>query len=123
MGRRAPAIPMPEALPVRALLSPGMASLLRAPGGVVQPKTPASAAPSLKVAAFSRPSRLVPVSLFLADALLAGLAAWVAVQSPGRLGWAGGALCLLALLAGAWLSCLALWLGRGAGETKPGHES
>ena len=112
MGGRAPAIPLPESLPARAILSPGMASLLRPPNGAPEPEAAAPVPPAPNVTPFSMTRRLVLVSLVLTDALLVGLAAWLAIKVPGRLGWGGRALCLIALLSGAWLSCLALWLGR-----------
>jgi hypothetical protein len=87
-----------------------MASLLRRPNGEAEAE---AEEPVVPVAAPLVESALpVQASLFLADAMLAGLAGWLALRTHGSQGWGGTALCLLALLLGAWLSCLAIWLGR-----------
>jgi len=122
MGASSPVVPATETLPPPAHLSPGMASLLRRGNGLEEPEAPGDTPQQARdPAAVSLPLGASPVvrgSLFLADALLVGLAVWMRAKAPGSLGGAGIALCLFALLLGAWLSCLALWLNRpGAGET------
>jgi hypothetical protein len=54
--------------------------------------------------------RIVQVSLFFADLLLLGLAARLALKARGSLGITDLTLCVLALVLGAALTCLALWL-------------
>ena len=112
MGGRAPVVPVVEPLAERASLSPGLASLLRRANGSGEMEIPVPVQPARAGAFFSLSGRLIQVSLFLADALLVGLATWMVLGSRGRLGWGGGFLCLAALSVGAWLSCLALWLER-----------
>jgi hypothetical protein len=87
--------------------SPGLASLVR---GTVRP--PEAALPP------ARPSpgrllarkKLLQVSLVLADLLLLALTVRLVVTYHGSLGPVGILLCSAAVLAGAWLSCLAFWL-------------
>lgn len=96
-----------------ASLSPGMATLLH--GGNGAGKADAEMAqPTGPPPETRRRKRLLQGSLFLADALLVGLAARLMAGSGGHVGFGGIALCVLAFVVGAWLTCLALWP-----ETKP----
>ena len=110
MGAPKPVAPAAEPLPGPANLSAGMACLLRRRNGraEVEVEEPAvrGDAPAL------RSALPIQVSLVLADALLAVLAGWIMLGTHGNPGWGGNALCLLALVLGAWLSCLAVRLGR-----------
>ncbi len=90
-----------------AKLSPGMATLLRAGNGH-QEKLPTEPGEPARRVPKSR--RLLRLSLCLADVLLLGLAARLAFKNGGSFGWLEIALCSIAVLIGAWLTCLALWL-------------
>ena len=50
------------------------------------------------------------ISLVLADLVMIGLVARMAFQSTEPLGWLELTLCILAMVLGAWLACLALWV-------------
>jgi hypothetical protein len=52
--------------------------------------------------------RLLRGSLVVADLLLVGLAARLAIKAHGHLGFAEVALCVVAVGMGAWLACLAV---------------
>src|SRR5258708_28644065 len=52
--------------------------------------------------------RLLHGTLVLADVLLVGLAARLAIKAHGHLGFGEVALCVLAVGMGAWLACLAV---------------
>jgi len=80
-------------------LSPGMATLLRGANGTAQAPYPQ---PNL------RHKRVLQVSLLLADLLLLGLALWLSLKGRGAFGTVGLVLCVLSVVLGAWLSCLAL---------------
>lgn len=54
--------------------------------------------------------RLVQGSLIGTDAFLAGIAAYLAFSNKHPFGFIEAMVCLLAILAGCWLTCLALWL-------------
>jgi hypothetical protein len=114
-------------------LSPGMAALLRRGGAASEPATQLPSSPHSSAAsatdtgqnpdpspgegtaengtsAATGRSRLLRISLIVADVLLAGLAATLVFKSGGHFGFAEATLCVVALLLGAWLTCLALWL-------------
>lgn len=94
-------------------LSPGMATLLSGGNGADKPSS--SAAPAAQEPlppAPLRGKRLLQTSLFLADLLLLGLTMWLIFKTQGPFGFIGTALCVVAVILGAWLSCLALWLDR-----------
>ncbi len=98
--------PPSENAPKPANLSPGMATLLQGGNGATEKaeaKAPADSSPDMR-----RRRRLIRGSLFFTDALLAALGARLVARSGGHPGFAGVALCILAFLAGAWLTCLAL---------------
>ncbi len=96
-----------------ATLSPGVASLLRGANG--ESKSPSShpgpsGLDSSAPPGRSRSRRLLRASLFLADLLLLTFAARLIFHAEGPLGLASIALGVVAVLLGAWLTCLALWL-------------
>ena len=88
--------------------SSGMAALLHGKKGetATAAPSPASAAPS----ALKKRLRLLQASLVLADLLLLGLVARLAFKPGVPLKFVELVLGFLAILTGAWLSCLALWL-------------
>jgi hypothetical protein len=95
-------------------LSPGMAALLRA--GSEDP--PAEAGAELKTSQPEAPGKrpepqrtkwLLRGSLLLADALLLGLVASLAFRGNRPLSLMEAALCVIAILTGAWLSLIAIW--------------
>ena len=94
-----------------ASLTPGMAALLRGGNGGPKPEDqpqeplPPPAAPEAVLG-----KRWLRASLWLADMLLLGLAGRLVFQAGGTFGFLEIALCVVAVLLGAWLSCLALWL-------------
>ena len=99
--------PPSENAPKPASLSPGMATLLQGGNGATEKADASSSAdPSPEM---RRRQRLIRGSLFVADGLLVVLAVRLVVKSGGHVGFAGVALCILAFLVGAWLTCLALW--------------
>ena len=111
-GKPPPASTQPAGQP--PTLTPGMAALLRDNGA----RTPSSASsgPESKIgvdegvrAPFSNRPWMLRGSLFLADLLLLGLAAWLVLKSDRPLSWGLVALCVLAVAMGAWLTCLGLW--------------
>jgi hypothetical protein len=109
--RRAPA--SPEELPHKAEVTAGMAALLRGGNGESGEPKPADKSPADD--GECRPARtrnrtLIQASLFVADLLVIGLVARLALVSHGRFGVIEVVLSVLALTVGAWLSCLALWL-------------
>jgi hypothetical protein len=108
-------------------LSPGMAALLRRGNAPSKPpahrhteadsgeKSGASQTPDILPADAGTPAasghkRVLRASLIVADVLLVGLAARMVFKSGGHFGFIETALCVVALLIGAWLACLALWL-------------
>jgi hypothetical protein len=116
----------PSAEPVeqggnRASHSPGLAALLHGPNAPAdassqaKPESPqpaAESAPSLcgPTPLRLRRKRLFQASLVLGDVVLLGLAAGLFFNTSSHLGCLGAALCVAAVLMGAWLTCLALWL-------------
>ena len=91
--------------------SQGITKLLRGAG---PSQTPGDSQPDpqLDLYPLHRQSgrRLLRISLVLADILLVGLAVFLVQQMPRPLGFGGIALCVGAMVIGAWLACLALWL-------------
>ena len=102
-------------------LSPGMATLLRGNGhqkGAEAEPRRENAPPPEEVMARPNPlnpeevaiRRLYQVSLILADSLLLGLAAWIALSARGQFGILHAVLCAASVSVGCWLTCLALWM-------------
>ena len=96
-------------------VTPGMAALLRVGNGGPKPETqsphgtpPSQSEPPVSPGAARRGKWVLRVSLFAADALLLGLAARLVFKSSGPLSFLETALCVVAVMMGAWLSCLAL---------------
>ena len=103
----------PENPSEKPQVTPGMAALLR--GGNGDPKEqkfPDESPPidSEVLAAAARKRKLIQVSMFLADVVVLGLVGRLAFVSHGHFGFVEFTLCVLALVIGAWISCLALWL-------------
>jgi hypothetical protein len=90
--------------------SPGLAAILSGSQFVVVPEAPPTHGPSATPTLRRPRKRLLQFSLILADLLLSGFAGCLVLRSHGRLGFLELALCILALGAGAWLTCLALLL-------------
>ena len=111
-------VPVAEALPGPASLSPGMASLLRAQHEAAKAQSARLSVPPRPVHASNRAVLLV--SLVAADVLLVALAAWLVFSLPGRPSWPRFAACAGVVGAGAWLSCLALWVTRNQGHETAG---
>ena len=112
MMKGAKASPPPrEPVAEPASLTPGMAALLRRDNGGPKPEDQPQE-PPLPPAAPERQNgrRWLRTSLWLADALLLGLAARLVFQAGRSFGFLEAALCVVAVLLGAWLSCQALWL-------------
>jgi hypothetical protein len=93
-----------------AKLSPGMATLLRLGDENHEPETPGSVFSETPRTEPKRLKVLLRISLVLADALLVFLAVRLVVLAHGPLDFLGVALCVAAVIAGAWLSCLAFLL-------------
>jgi hypothetical protein len=104
MKRAQPAPSSEEPAKPPESLSPGVASLFRGGNGEEN-----NANDALEKQATHKRKRLVRISLFFADAVLFALAAVLVIKAHGRVGFAGIAVCVLAVTLGAWLSCLALW--------------
>jgi hypothetical protein len=105
-----PADSAPSAKP--ANISPGMAALLR---GEKEPT-----AEDNHAAEPHKPSpgrAMLKVSLMLADFLLVLLAGCLALRK-GSFGFLEISLCVVALVLGAWLTCLAIWVGKNQDEPK-----
>jgi hypothetical protein len=109
-----------------AVLSPGMASLLRQrhdegtntlptqltlveAGPEATQTTEAEPIPGVSTEP-ATPRRPLQVALVLGDVLLLLLAARLAWGAHGPLGIIGIVLCVAAVATGAWLACLAIWL-------------
>jgi len=106
-----PAPASPEELPRKAEVTAGMAALIRGGNGEAKEPKPADKSPAEECRPARRRSRiLIQASLFVADLLVIGLVARLALVSHGRFGVIEVVLSILALTVGAWLSCLALWL-------------
>lgn len=91
-----------------AKLSPGMATLLRAGNGNGKEQIAAEEPERARV--HRSQIRVLRYSLLLADALLVVLALTLALRSKGGIGACEMLFCACALVLGAWLACLALWL-------------
>jgi hypothetical protein len=91
-------------------LTPGMAALLRPgngePKAIHQGEEPQPPPVPLETL---RRRRWLRTSLWLADVLLVALAARLVFQRGGAFGFMEALLCVVAVVLGAWLSCLALW--------------
>jgi hypothetical protein len=89
----------------------GMDILLR--GGNPSPGTDARPNSTIEPHPLVRKSgkRLLRISLVFADLLLVALVLLVVNRAPHPLGLGGTVLCAGAIVIGAWLACLALWLG------------
>ena len=107
MARAPAAAVAEEPAPGPASLTPGMASLLRRETSAPEVEDPA---PSGAESGWQRILRPLQASLVGADLVLVCLTLWSACHVRGRLGMLGTVLAVAALLCGAWLSCLALWL-------------
>ena len=103
-GRASPASSEPKN--PAADLSPGMGVLLRGGNG-----TPKGADQSENSQIIShrnaRWKKLIQISLILADLVLLGLAGRLALKANGPLGSTDLAFCIIALVLGAGLTCLA----------------
>lgn len=108
-----PASPHPDPASEKAPeVTPGIAALLRGGNGETKEK---SAEHKLRedaerLAALTRKRKLVQISLLIADVLLIGLVARLALANHGHFGFLEVTLSVLAFAIGAWLSCLAFWL-------------
>jgi hypothetical protein len=82
-------------------------------GGNGGPKAVLEAAAEKLVEPIEAPpgKRLLQASMVLADLVLLAFVARLIFIANGPMGFIQNALCVLALMTGAWLSCLALWLG------------
>jgi hypothetical protein len=58
----------------------------------------------------SRSNLPMRISLVLADVVMIGLVAHIAFYRTEPLGWLELTLCIIAMVLGAWLACLALWV-------------
>jgi len=92
----------------KAELSPGMAALVR--GGQEPAGPEALPEPRVSTPGLRRGKRLLKGSLILADLLLLGLAIYLVFRSQGTFGFVEVTLCVIAVVMGSWLTCLALWL-------------
>ena|SRR6266404_3808985 len=97
-----------------ASLSLGMGALLRGGNGAPKPAGQPEANPP-PAQSEQRWKRVTQTSLVVADFLLVGLVARLAFKSGGPLGPTDLMLCIVALVIGAGLTSLALWLDSGAG--------
>ena len=86
-------------------LSPGMGVLLR--GGNGTPKGAHQSENSQSSQRNSGWKKLIQISLILADLVLLGLAGRLALKANGPLGSTDLAFCIIALVLGAGLTCLA----------------
>lgn len=102
--------PREGSAPESAPLSPGMAALLRRSNGKdgTQDEEPLFAASQVPTSSLGK--AILRISLFSADLVLLTLVARLAFMGSGYLGVLEIAICVLALVIGAWLACLALWL-------------
>lgn len=91
-------------------VTPGMAALIRGGNGDAKSPEPKSKADTENLAAANQKKRLIQPSLVVADLLLISLITRLAFASHGHFGFFETTLCILALVIGAWLTCLALWL-------------
>jgi hypothetical protein len=66
--------------------------------------------PRASTAGLHRGKRLLKGSLILADLLLLGLVIYLVFRSHGTFGFVEISLCVIAVMMGSWLTCLALWL-------------
>jgi hypothetical protein len=101
--------PESENAPKPASLSPGMATLLQGGNGAEAKAEPKLETPPVPSPEMRQRPLLIRGSLLIADGLLVGLAVRLVTRNGGHLGFAGIALCILAFLVGAWLTCLAIW--------------
>ena len=92
----------------KAQFSAGMAVLVR--GGNEAAKPEAQPEPRASTPGLHRGKRLLKGSLILADLLLLGLVIYVVFRSHGTFGFMEISLCVIAVVMGSWLTCLALWL-------------
>jgi hypothetical protein len=101
-GRTAP--PSSEPTNQGANLSPGVGALLRGGNGKGAPTDGDSPGASRRNSFWKRS---IQISLVLADLVLLGLAARLAIKSGSRLGSTDLIFCVIALVLGAGLTCLA----------------
>src|SRR6266566_2126477 len=92
----------------KSQLSAGMAVLLR--GGNEAAKPEAQPEPRASTPGLHRGERLLKGSLILADLLLLGLVICLVFRSHETFGFVEISLCVIAMVMGSWLTCLALWL-------------
>ena len=97
-----------ESRPEQPALSAGMAVLLRRTDEA--PKESEQAPPSKTQESDRKVKRVLRLVLFLGDFLLLAMTAQMMYSSPGPLGAGQILVCLVALLVGAWMACMALWL-------------
>jgi hypothetical protein len=105
------AAPLPAGPPAEPVsITPGVAALLRGGNGTPQAALEADAEQPAQPAAAPPGKRLLQASLVLADLLLLVFVTRLILAAHGPMGIIQLGLCVLALMVGAWLSCLALWL-------------
>ena len=92
----------------KAQLSAGMAVLLRGGNEAAKPEAPPE--PRASTVGLHRGKRLLKGSLILADLLLLVLVIYLVFKSHGTFGFVEISLCVIAVVMGSWLTCLALWL-------------
>jgi len=91
----------------KAQFSAGMAVLVRGGNEAAKPEQPE---PRASTPGLHRAKRLLKGSLILADLLLVGLVIYLVFRSHGTFGFVEVSLCVIAVVMGSWLTCLALWL-------------
>jgi len=87
-----------------------MATLLRGGNGTQRSNGQSEAQQAPKEAARFPGKRALQLSLIAADIVLCALVGRLAFTSHHHLSSTDLLFCMLALVAGAWLSCVALWL-------------
>ena len=92
----------------KAQFSAGMAVLVRGGNEAAKPEAPPE--PRASTVGLDRGKRLLKGSLILADLLLLGLVICLVFRRHGSLGFMEISLCVIAVVMGSWLTCLALWL-------------
>ena len=91
-------------------ISPGVGALLRGANGFKKSQNESQTGETLPIRQALPQKRLIQAALIGGDLLLLGLAARLAWKAGGPLDMSDLMLCLIALILGAALSCLAFWL-------------
>ena len=107
-GSRVP--PAEKSAPDSPSISPGVGALLRGANGFRKTQNESEAEAKLAQRQATPQKRLIQAALVGSDVLLLGLAARLAWKVSGPLDVGDLTLCLVALILGAALSCLAFWL-------------